>query len=129
MMAAVSVDWKAVRKEARRDLENFCRTQSIAGRIDLSRAIFSEGPESPSVDGLGENSVLVYANKLANQLKGSNSLPWELMSKVWVEIMCYAAINCRPNVHAQQPSKGGQLLTFVWLLMNHFGLGTQFSAQ
>ncbi|GLU15485.1 hypothetical protein SLE2022_319710 [Rubroshorea leprosula] len=130
MMATVSTDWRDVRREACRDLEYFCRTQSVADKIDLSRAIFAEGPESPSVRRLGEKSVLVYANKLADQLKrGPNGLPWELMSQVWVEIMCYAAINCRPNVHAQQPSKGGQLLTFVWLLMNHFGLGTQFETD
>jgi hypothetical protein len=51
---------------------------------------------------------------------------WMVMSRVWVELMSYAAIKCLPNVHAQQPSRGGELLTFVWLLMNHLGLGTQF---
>ncbi|GLT50427.1 hypothetical protein SLA2020_239140 [Shorea laevis] len=48
--------------------------------------------------------------------------PWELMSKVWVELVCYAAINCKPIVHARQVSKGGQLLSLVWLLMNLLGL-------
>ncbi|GLT30781.1 hypothetical protein SLA2020_055690 [Shorea laevis] len=50
------------------------------------------------------------------------------MNQVWVEIMCNAAINCKPNVHAQQPSKGGELITSVWLLMNHLGIGTQFAS-
>ncbi|GLT51445.1 hypothetical protein SLA2020_248540 [Shorea laevis] len=54
-----------------------------------------------------------------------NHYPWKLMSKIWVELMCYAAINCRPNVHAQQVSQGGELLALVWLLMNHMGLGTK----
>lgn len=47
---------------------------------------------------------------------------WMVMSQIWVEFMCYAAINCNPDVHARQLSQGGELLTLVWLLMNHFGL-------
>ncbi|GMN38758.1 hypothetical protein TIFTF001_007988 [Ficus carica] len=43
--------------------------------------------------------------------------------------MCFAAIHCPPNMHAQQPSRGGELLTHIWLLMNHLGLGTQFSEE
>ncbi|GLT44978.1 hypothetical protein SLA2020_188470 [Shorea laevis] len=54
-----------------------------------------------------------------------NHYPWKEMSQIWVELMCYAAINCRPNVHAQQPSQGGELITLVWLMMNHMGLGTK----
>ncbi|GKV40261.1 hypothetical protein SLEP1_g47928 [Rubroshorea leprosula] len=30
------------------------------------------------------------------------STPRELISTVWVEIVCYAAINCKPIVHARQ---------------------------
>ncbi|XP_049342621.1 uncharacterized protein LOC125806907 [Solanum verrucosum] len=51
---------------------------------------------------------------------------WELISKVWVEMLSHAAINCNPNEHCQQLSKGGQLITLVWLLMTHFGLGNNF---
>lgn len=70
-------------------------------------------------------TALENARKLVDELwqEGGGAFPWKLMSQVWVEIMCYAAINCRSIVHAQQPSQGGQLLTFVWLLMNHLGLG------
>ncbi|GLT35229.1 hypothetical protein SLA2020_096980 [Shorea laevis] len=48
--------------------------------------------------------------------------PWDLMSRFWVEILCYAAIHCQPIVHARQVSGGGQLLTLVWLLINYVGL-------
>ncbi|GKV40228.1 hypothetical protein SLEP1_g47895 [Rubroshorea leprosula] len=43
----------------------------------------------------------------------------QIARNVWVELICYAAANCKPNVHAQQPSKGGELLTFIWLCMSH----------
>ena len=51
------------------------------------------------------------------------------MSKVWVELLSYAASHCRANAHAQQLSKGGELITFVWILMAHFGLGEQFRIE
>ncbi|KAF7849860.1 hypothetical protein BT93_L0204 [Corymbia citriodora subsp. variegata] len=51
---------------------------------------------------------------------------WEIVSEVWVELLAHAAINCRPHMHAQQLSKGGELVTLVWLLMFHLGLSEQF---
>ncbi|GLU15567.1 hypothetical protein SLE2022_320440 [Rubroshorea leprosula] len=64
------------------------------------------------------------ARLLAKELlkNRSGSCPWELMGRFWVEIVCYAAINCQPNVHARQVSRGGQFLTLVWLLINYLGL-------
>ena len=50
---------------------------------------------------------------------------WKIVAKVWVEMLSYAAINCRPDALVQQLRKGGQLITFVWLLMLHLGLGSR----
>ncbi|KAK9233506.1 hypothetical protein WN943_023756 [Citrus x changshan-huyou] len=47
---------------------------------------------------------------------------WELVSKVWVELLCYGAIRCRTRAHTQQVTSGGELITFVWVLMHHFEL-------
>ncbi|KAL7249485.1 hypothetical protein ACSBR1_011644 [Camellia fascicularis] len=51
---------------------------------------------------------------------------WKIMSEVWVELLCYAASHCKPNAYAQHLSKGGELITFFWLLMAHFGLREEF---
>ncbi|CAI0428975.1 unnamed protein product [Linum tenue] len=51
---------------------------------------------------------------------------WKVIAEVWVELLCYAAINCEKTAHAQQVSKGGELITYVWLMMAHFGLSMQF---
>ncbi|GLT35239.1 hypothetical protein SLA2020_097070 [Shorea laevis] len=67
-------------------------------------------------------SRIKAARLLAMELLKYGRCPWEIMGKVWVEIMCYAAINCQPIVHARQVSKGGQLLTLVWLLTNYLTL-------
>ncbi|KAK9286689.1 hypothetical protein L1049_015092 [Liquidambar formosana] len=47
---------------------------------------------------------------------------WEMISNVWVEMLCYAANQCGWNHHAQRLGRGGELLTHVSLLMAHLGL-------
>ena len=54
---------------------------------------------------------------------------WKIIITIWVEMLSYAASHCRPDTHAQQESKGGQLISFVWLLIAHFGLGEQFKIK
>ena len=66
-------------------------------------------------------SVLFDANILAKEIIKLGSQKWKVTSKVWVELLSYAASRSRGNAHVQQRS-GGELLTFVWLLMAQFGL-------
>ncbi|XWS38828.1 hypothetical protein CRYUN_Cryun19dG0163900 [Craigia yunnanensis] len=82
-----------------------------------------------TVKGDRSKSVLFDASMLAqelNKLEGKGLDKWKLLSRVWVELISYAASHCRANTHAQQVSKGGELISFIWLLMAHFGLGEQF---
>ncbi|KAG5583484.1 hypothetical protein H5410_054111 [Solanum commersonii] len=80
------------------------------------------------VKGDRSKSALFDGRRLAKELEELDHGidKWELISKVWVEMLSHAAINCNPNEHCQQLSKGGQLITLVWLLMTHFGLGNNF---
>ncbi|KAF1001698.1 uncharacterized protein LOC141703911 [Apium graveolens] len=72
-------------------------------------------------------SILFEAARLAKELQKIESIErWEIMSKVWVELLSYGASHIKINAHAQQLSKGGQLITVVWLLMTHLGLGDYF---
>ncbi|KAL5540742.1 hypothetical protein UlMin_044065 [Ulmus minor] len=83
-----------------------------------------------AVKGTKSKSVFFDACILARQLRNMEDKErWRTMELVWLEFVAYAAINCKANIHAQQPSRGGELLTFIWLLMYHLGLGTQFSEQ
>ncbi|KNA03359.1 hypothetical protein SOVF_209970 [Spinacia oleracea] len=66
-------------------------------------------------------SVFHEACRLAKQLSMMGDMQWEIMSKVWVEMLSYAAIHSSARSHLAQLSKGGELITFVWLLMVHLG--------
>ncbi|XP_062087853.1 uncharacterized protein LOC133794572 [Humulus lupulus] len=80
------------------------------------------------VKGDRSKSVLFDACRLASELQAISDKckKWEMISDVWVEMLAYAASQCRGNHHAQQLRRGGELLTHVWLLMAHFGLTEQF---
>ncbi|GMP72755.1 hypothetical protein CsSME_00030681 [Camellia sinensis var. sinensis] len=83
-----------------------------------------------AIRGNRSKSVLFDACILEKELhKLVEERKWERISKVWVEMSCYAACHCTPNSHAAELSKSGQLITLVWLLMAHFGLGDQFQIR
>ncbi|KAI3456359.1 hypothetical protein Pfo_013022 [Paulownia fortunei] len=109
------------------------KTELDEGQIKACKKILAVYTEVKPVTIKGDRSksVLFDGCILAKELKElENSREvkdkWEIMSKVWVELLSYAAIHCRANTQAQQLSKGGELITLVWFLMAHFGLGDQF---
>ncbi|KAL3752789.1 hypothetical protein ACJRO7_000222 [Eucalyptus globulus] len=46
---------------------------------------------------------------------------WVRTSDAWLGLLQYAAVNIMGETHVQVLSKGGELITLVWLLMAHFG--------
>ncbi|XP_062087816.1 uncharacterized protein LOC133794545 [Humulus lupulus] len=80
------------------------------------------------VKGDRSKSVLFEACILAKTLESllETEERWKLISCLWVEILSYAANQCRWSQHAQQLRRGGELLTHVWLLMAHLGITEQF---
>ncbi|KAL4637082.1 hypothetical protein ACB092_03G055300 [Castanea dentata] len=63
--------------------------------------------------------------------KGIEKLRPEIKWKVtvWVELLSYVASCSRAKGHIQQLSKGGELITFVWLLMAQLGLKEHASVE
>ncbi|KAF3325328.1 hypothetical protein FCM35_KLT10399 [Carex littledalei] len=91
------------------------------------------------VKGERSKSVLfkgcMLAHNLKKQLITDENLAqdwnkmWRLISVVWVEMLCYAASKCSGQYHAKQLSKGGELLTVIWFLMAHLGMGDQYQIE
>ncbi|XP_059650415.1 uncharacterized protein LOC132296219 [Cornus florida] len=71
-------------------------------------------------------SVLWDAVVLAKQLLELKHKMWKTMASVWIEMLCFVARNCRGDYHAKLLSEGGELLTCVWFLEAHLGLGDYF---
>ena len=130
MLAPVLGNWNIVFQDTCAEAKRFFKKHKLLFRSEACKKIISAEPQlkSTAIKGHSSASVLFDSCILAQQLMREYNR-WEIISRVWVEILSYAAINCRPFVHAQQLSKGGELLTFTWLLMNHLGLGTQFAEQ
>jgi hypothetical protein len=59
------------------------------------------------------------------QINGSFHLEQSLkeIKAMWLRLLIYAAGKCSGEVHARHLSEGGELITFVWLLMVLHGLG------
>ncbi|KAF8025537.1 hypothetical protein BT93_F2389 [Corymbia citriodora subsp. variegata] len=62
--------------------------------------------------------VLLEVKKLVLDLRTMDN-KWEIISSIWVEMLCYAAYNCPVHHHAKLLRKGGELITHVWLLLVH----------
>ncbi|XP_034679994.1 uncharacterized protein LOC117910048 [Vitis riparia] len=84
--------------------------------------------EPREVKGDKSKSVLFEACRLAKMLESLEE-KWEIISDVWVEMLCHAATHCGWIQHGQQLRRGGELLTHVSLLMAHLGFSEQFQIE
>ncbi|KAL8260719.1 hypothetical protein R6Q59_028672 [Mikania micrantha] len=109
-----------------------CRGARIESKTACEELLkVSTKVEPVTIKGDRSKSLLFDSCRLAKQLMDKNVKEekkdkWVIISKLWVEMLCYAASHSRPSMQAAQVSRGGELITIVWLLMTHFGLGDQF---
>lgn len=100
----------------------------VAVKGDRSKSIlFDASMLAQALSKLGEE--IMKENREQDEMntnKKRRKGKWEIMCRVWIELLCYAATRCRASTHAAQLSKGGELITLIWLLMAHFGLGNQY---
>ncbi|CAK7345056.1 unnamed protein product [Dovyalis caffra] len=83
-------------------------------------------------EGQFEGSVLSDGRKLASALDlletedgWTDGEKWEMITQVWVEMLTFAAVHCGWKEHTKALTRGGELLTFVAILMSHLGINEQ----
>jgi Protein of unknown function, DUF594/Domain of unknown function (DUF4220) len=75
-------------------------------------------------------SVLVDGCRLAREmLKIDKKIKWQVIGETWMEMLAYASIHCDSYQHAKALSRGGELLTHIWLLMAHMGVVEEHKMQ
>ncbi|KAL3746217.1 hypothetical protein ACJRO7_015208 [Eucalyptus globulus] len=90
----------------------------------ISTLLSQDGEVPPSVKPRNETRItrdwdmLSEVQKLVVDLR-TMSDKWEIISSIWVEMLCYAAYNCRVYHHGNLLRRGGELITHVWLLLAH----------
>ncbi|KAF8011294.1 hypothetical protein BT93_J1796 [Corymbia citriodora subsp. variegata] len=118
-------------KHAHASGHNCKKAHKSAESHDLCEAchlLLQVGTQLPSmkIRGGKSRSVLFDACRLAFQLNNSElanfSIKWELISKVWAKFLIYAACKSKGSEHSESLSRGGELLSHVWLLMGHLGI-------
>ena len=65
---------------------------------------------------------------LKSELEWDRAKKWKLISRVWIEVLCYAASHSIWTGHAEQLRRGGELLTHLWVLLTHFEVSDQSHA-
>ncbi|KAK3445202.1 hypothetical protein EUGRSUZ_B02715 [Eucalyptus grandis] len=66
-------------------------------------------------------SVLFEAFRLASQLKLDDQ-KWRVISQVWAMMLFYSVRQSKGYEHCDSLSRGGELLSHIWLLMAHLGI-------
>ncbi|XP_020183968.1 uncharacterized protein [Aegilops tauschii subsp. strangulata] len=83
-------------------------------------------PDAEKYPALRQGLIIHDAWKISKMLLalGDEKKMWEVIEGVWVEMLCFSASRCRGFLHARSLGTGGELLTYIWLLLSHMGMET-----
>ncbi|TVT96863.1 hypothetical protein EJB05_57941, partial [Eragrostis curvula] len=95
----------------------------LRGREDITRKIIQKVKKSTDGDLVREAWELAQdLMDLENNDQGAKT--WKVIHGVWVEMICFSASRCRGFLHAKSLGKGGEYLSYVWLLREYMGMET-----
>ncbi|CAN6372493.1 unnamed protein product [Urochloa humidicola] len=66
----------------------------------------------------------MLSKDLIDLCKGDDEKMWRVINGVWVEMLCFSASRCRGYLHAKSLGKGGEYLSYIWLLQTSIGVET-----
>ncbi|KAF8034891.1 hypothetical protein BT93_C1040 [Corymbia citriodora subsp. variegata] len=99
---------------------------------ELYYIMLKVGTQLPTekIGGGERRSAMFDACRLASQLNNIEDFgkKWDLIGKVWAQLLIYAAYRCKGLEHCEGLSRGGELLSHIWLLMAHLGVAEALQA-
>ncbi|PON91710.1 hypothetical protein TorRG33x02_125400 [Trema orientale] len=119
--------WNEIFRDTCDELKRFFLENKIADYYEACKKLlqkycsYSEHPSALAVTRSGSKSVLADACEEAVSLFDDVGAEESLRDFV-ILFLLRASRSCTPMVHAEQLSKGGEFLTFIWLLQTHFGI-------
>ncbi|CAN6170506.1 unnamed protein product [Urochloa humidicola] len=132
LSATAGIGMQAYR-DTRAEITRFFGPVPVQNPMDARVMLLSVNTsQKPSaVKGDRSKSVLFDAVILAKVLRDlhDESLLWEVVAGVWGEMLTYAAGKCRGTTHVLKLNRGGELITLVWLLMEHMGISDMYRIQ
>lgn len=89
------------------------QTEQVAGKLlNIDKREVQPGPKVPR---------LRYARIVADTLyKWKDENPIDVLFDLWIDFLMYAANRCNRESHAKKLNAGGEFLTIVWLMIEHF---------
>ena len=91
------------------------------GERELTERIIARVKLDAECSGVVHDAWTIARELIDLQDKGK---VWRVVRGVWVEMLCFSAGRCRGYLHAKSLGKGGEFLSYVWLLLLHMGMET-----
>ncbi|KAI4962941.1 hypothetical protein ZWY2020_020608 [Hordeum vulgare] len=107
------------------DKEDICFSRTTAEE-KLARML-AKNKKGDDEWGLGKSRTRLVSDgaNIALELLKADGLKMpkllELVFKIWVDKLLYAATRCSRESHARQLGRGGDLITIVWIMVEHVG--------
>ncbi|XP_048319234.1 uncharacterized protein LOC107434090 isoform X2 [Ziziphus jujuba] len=115
-----------VLEDARKKIMTFLKANSSVRDVETAcrklneQIVVEENKEADQIPVTKNWCPLLVAKKVSGTLLSwSNCDIWDVICSVWVEMLCFAAMNCPADCHSDQLRRGGEIVTHVWLILLH----------
>lgn len=92
----------------------------VLAEKDLTKKIIQKFKGDTQGEGLAYEAWELF-EQLMVLFKGDSKKMWKVIEGVWVEMPCFSASKCRGYLHAKSLGKGGEYLSYIWLLLRSWG--------
>jgi hypothetical protein len=98
--------------------ENGERLNTTSSPPHAERIAEEDAERIPEEDLTFDRASQLGAKLIAKELDEAADM-LDLISQVWMEMLCYVSCRCRAESHARQLSDGGEIVTIVAILMEY----------